>query len=80
MHSQKIEFKTVLADAQYDSSRVRETVRQYGAELIIPARRCSSIKNALILLCLEFEEWRDMVSNFFLHIPSWLNLRARAMF
>ena len=47
MHNQNIEFKTVLADAQYDSSRVRETVRQYGAESIIPARKCSKIKNAL---------------------------------
>ena len=47
MHNQNIKFKTVLADAQYDSSRVRETVRQCGAEPIIPARKCNRIKNAL---------------------------------
>ena len=47
MHNQNIVFNTVLADAQYDSSKVRETVRQYGAEPIIPARKCNKIKNAL---------------------------------
>jgi uncharacterized protein (DUF2126 family) len=40
-------FKTVLADAQYDSAKVRETVKQYGAEAVIPYRKSSRIKNAL---------------------------------
>jgi len=39
--------KTVLADAQYDSSKVRETVREYGAEPVIPYRKSSKIKHAL---------------------------------
>ena len=42
-----IGFKTVVADAQYDSAKVRETVREYGAEPVIPYRKCSKIKNAL---------------------------------
>jgi hypothetical protein len=42
-----IRFKTVLADAQYDSSKVRKTVREYDAESIIPYRKSSKIKNAL---------------------------------
>jgi len=42
-----ISFKTVVADAQYDSSKVRETVKEYGAEPVIPYRRSSKIKNAL---------------------------------
>ena len=42
-----ISFKTVLADAQYDSAKVRETVKQYGAEAVIPYRKSSRIKNAL---------------------------------
>ena len=40
-------FKTVLADAQYDSAKVRETVKGYGAEPVIPYRKSSKIKNAL---------------------------------
>jgi transposase len=40
-------FKTVVADAQYDSSKVREIVKQYGAEAVIPYRKSSRIKNAL---------------------------------
>lgn len=40
-------FKAVVADAQYDSARVRETVRGYGAEPVIPYRRCSRIGDAL---------------------------------
>ncbi|MCJ7616748.1 MAG: transposase, partial [Desulfobacterales bacterium] len=40
-------FETVLADAQYDSSKVRETVRMFGAEPVIPYRRSSRIKNGL---------------------------------
>ncbi|MDH5266053.1 MAG: transposase [Candidatus Bathyarchaeota archaeon] len=42
-----ISFKTVLADAQYDSAKVRETVKQYCAEAVIPYRKSSRIKNAL---------------------------------
>jgi len=40
-------FETVLADAQYDSSKVRNTVREYGAEPVIPYRKTSRIKNGL---------------------------------
>lgn len=42
-----ISFRTVLADAQYDSARVRKTVRAYGAEPVIPYRKTSRIKNTL---------------------------------
>ena len=40
-------FETVLADAQYDSSKVRNTVREYGAEPVIPYRKTSRIKSGL---------------------------------
>jgi len=40
-------FETVLADAQYDSAKVRKTVMEYGAEAVIPYRRSSRIKNGL---------------------------------
>ena len=40
-------FETVLADAQYNSSKVREDVKQLGAEPIIPYRRSSKVKNGL---------------------------------
>jgi transposase len=39
--------KTVLADAQYDSAKVRETVEEFGAEPVIPHRKSSKIKHAL---------------------------------
>ena len=42
-----IGFKTVVADAQYDSAKVRKTVKQYGAEPVMPYRKSSRIKNAL---------------------------------
>jgi hypothetical protein len=42
-----IVFKTVLADAQYNSAKVRETVEEYGAEAVIPYRRNSRIKHGL---------------------------------
>ena len=42
-----VKFKAILADAQYDSSRVRETVRLFGAETVIPYRRSSKVKNGL---------------------------------
>jgi transposase len=47
VHCLGVEFKTVLADAQYNSARVRETARAYGAEPIIPVRRDSRVKDAL---------------------------------
>jgi hypothetical protein len=40
-------FETVLADAQYDSAKVMETVEEYGAEPVIPYRKTSRIKNGL---------------------------------
>ena len=40
-------FETVLADAQYDSSRVRDTVKMFGAEPVIPHRRSSTVNHAL---------------------------------
>ena len=42
-----LKFKAVLADAQYDSSKVREAVRLFGAEPVIPYRRSSKLKNGL---------------------------------
>ena len=47
LRNQGVSFKTVIADAQYDSAKVRETVRRYGAEPVIPYRKCSKIRNAL---------------------------------
>jgi len=44
---QGIRFETVLADAQYDSAKVRNAVREYGAEMVIPYRKSSKIRNAL---------------------------------
>ncbi len=40
-------FETVLADAQYNSSKVREDVKWFGAEPVIPYRRSSKVKNGL---------------------------------
>jgi transposase len=42
-----VKFKAILADAQYDSSNVREAVRLFGAEPVIPYRRSSKVKNGL---------------------------------
>jgi len=42
-----VKFKAILADAQYNSSKVREDVRLFGAEPVIPYRRSSKIKNGL---------------------------------
>ena len=42
-----IGFKTVVADAQYDSAEARNMVRGYGAEPVIPYRKSSRIRNGL---------------------------------
>jgi hypothetical protein len=47
VHSLGVGFKAVLADAQYNSARVREVARAYGAEPVIPVRRDSKVKDAL---------------------------------
>jgi len=47
LKAQDIGFKTVLADAQYNSTKVRTAVRKYGAEPVIPYRKSSRIKQAL---------------------------------
>ena len=47
LHDQGIGFKTVLGDAQYDSEKARNVVREYGAEPVIPYRKSSRIRNGL---------------------------------
>ena len=42
-----VNFKAILADAQYNSSTVREDVKLFGAEPVIPYRRSSKVKNGL---------------------------------
>jgi len=42
-----VNFKAVLADAQYNSFKVREDVKRFGAEPVIPYRRSSKVKNGL---------------------------------
>ena len=44
---QGISFQTVLADAQYDSAKVRNEVRKYCAEPVIPYRKSGRISDAL---------------------------------
>jgi len=47
VHGLGIKFRTVLADAQYSSSKVREAAENYGAEPVIPVRRDSRVRDAL---------------------------------
>jgi len=47
LKAQGISFKAVLADAQYDSAKARNIVREYGAEPVIPYRKGSRIRDAL---------------------------------
>jgi len=47
MKEQNVRFKTVLADAQYDSAKVRKTVEEYDAEPVIPYRKSSKVRDAL---------------------------------
>jgi hypothetical protein len=47
VHFLGVGFRTVLADAQYSSQKVREAARAYGAEPVIPVRRDSRVKDAL---------------------------------
>ena len=42
-----IKFRTVLADAQYSSEKVRTAAEAYGAEPVIPVRRDSRVREAL---------------------------------
>ena len=42
-----VNFNAVLADAQYDSAKIRETLKEYGAEPVIPYRKTSKISKAL---------------------------------
>jgi len=42
-----VNFKAVLADAQYNSSKVREEVKRFGAEPVIPFSRSSKVMNGL---------------------------------
>ena len=47
VHCLGVEFKTVLADAQYSSAKVRAAAEEFGAEPVIPVRRDSKVKDAL---------------------------------
>jgi transposase len=47
VHSLGIRFRTVLADAQYSSAKVRAAAEEFGAEPVIPVRRDSKVRDAL---------------------------------
>jgi len=47
VHGLGVEFKAVLADAQYNSAKVRAAAEEFGAEPVIPVRRDSRVKDAL---------------------------------
>jgi len=47
VHALGVKFRTALADAQYNSAKVRAAVEVYGAEPVIPVRRDSKVKDAL---------------------------------
>jgi hypothetical protein len=47
VHELGVEFRTVLADAQYSSAKVRAAAEELGAEPVIPVRRDSRVKDAL---------------------------------
>jgi len=49
VHALGVKFRAVLADAQYNSARVRETARGFGAEPVIPVRRDSRVRDALMV-------------------------------
>jgi len=47
MHALGIRFKTVLADAQYNSKRIEKAAEAHGAGTVIPVRRNSRVREAL---------------------------------
>ena len=47
LKEQNVRFKTVLADAQYNSSKIREAVKEYDAEPVTPYRKNSKVRDAL---------------------------------
>ncbi len=47
VHALGVRFKAVLADAQYNSAKVRAAAEEFGAEPVIPVRRDSRVKDAL---------------------------------
>jgi len=87
-----ISFKAVLADAQYDSAKVRNNVREYGAEPVIPYRKSSRIRNGLrvgkdfivrgIKRLVNLFRKRVSVERVFSRAKEWLildHLRARGL-
>jgi hypothetical protein len=87
-----VKFKNVLADAQYDSSKVREAVKQFDAEPVIPYRRSSKVKNGLkvgkdfitrgVKRLVQLFRKRVSVERLFGRAKEWLlldNLRVRGL-
>jgi transposase len=87
-----VNFKSVLADAQYNSSNVREAVRLFGAEPVIPYRRSAKVKNGLkvgkdfvtrgIKRLVKLFRKRVSVERMFVRAKEWLlfnHLRVRGL-
>jgi len=49
VHGMDIRFNAVIADAQYSSRKAREAVRTYDAEPVIPVRKDSKVRDALLV-------------------------------
>jgi len=87
-----INFNAVLADAQYDSAKVRNTVKEYDAEPVIPHRKGSKIKNGIrigrdfvvygVKRLVNLFRKRVSIERFFSRAKEWLlldHLRVRGL-
>jgi transposase len=85
-------FKTVVADAQYDSAKVRKTVKEYGAKTVIPYRKSSRIRDTLrvgrdfvvrgVKRLVNLFRKRVCIERFFSRAKEWLlldHLRVRGL-
>jgi len=87
-----IRFKAVVADAQYSSRKIRAAAEEYGAEPVIPVRRDSRVKEALLVgkdfvvrgarRLVELFRRRMSVERLFSRAKEWLmlgSLRVRGL-
>jgi len=84
VHRLGVRFRTVLADAQYSSAKVRAAAEEFGAEPIIPVRRDSKVRDALRVgrdfvtrgtrRLVELFRGRWSVERLFSRVKEWLML------
>jgi transposase len=69
-----VDVDYILADRGYDSDAIRKTIKNLGAEAVIPSKKNRKVKQSCDF---EIYRLRHLVENAFLKLKKWRGINTR---